>query len=148
MPDFYLYFPNIVFLLILLSAILSLDAFYDFFKKIPKRAFYYSLWIFCLALIIRSFCVPHMHHVYYDEFYFIDLAKNILKHNIYGATVIGDRSHLLAFSAPIRPAGYPLLISYIFRFFSRKRYRHSRRPALYTDARPGKRRPLPLRRYN
>ena len=118
MSNFYLYFLNIVFLLICLSTILCLDIFYNFFKKIPKQAIYYSLGIFCLALIIRSACIPHMHHVYYDEFYFIDLAKNILKHNIYGATVIGDRSHLLAFSAPIRPAGYPLLISYIFRFFS------------------------------
>lgn len=113
----------IVFLYGFLSAIVSLflynlENFYVFFQKFHKnKILLFSFFIFIMALVLREYTIPHMHHVYYDEFYYINIAKNIYHHNIFGSTLSGDLFNLDVVGIPIRPGGYPFLLNFAFRIF-------------------------------
>jgi len=91
--------------------------FYNFFQEFPKKALVLSFLIFCLAFFIREFIIPHMHHVYYDEFYYINIAKNLYHHNILGCTILGDEFNLEMAEKSMRPGGYSFLLNLVFRIF-------------------------------
>lgn len=113
----------IVFLYGFLSIIVSLflynlKNFYVFFQKFPKnKILLFSFFIFIVALVLREYIIPHMHHVYYDEFDYINIAKNIYHHNIFGSTLSGDIFNPDVVRTPIRPGGYPFLLNFAFRIF-------------------------------
>jgi len=70
-----------------------------------------------MSFILRAYAIPHMHHVYYDEFTYLNIAENIYEHNSYSATAMGDKGHIEIPEAPIRPNGYPFMLSCAFRLF-------------------------------
>ena len=58
-----------------------------------------------------------MHHVYYDEFYYSNIAKNIYHHGIFGPTLLGNIFNPEVVGIPIRPGGYSFLLNFAFRIF-------------------------------
>ena len=75
----------------------------------------YSLLIFSLAFIFRAYAIPHLHHVYHDEFTYLNIAENINNLNIFSPTLMGDKNHVDVKEASIRPNGYPLFLSFAFK---------------------------------
>lgn len=119
--DYKLVLP-VIFLYTLFSLMVFLFAynwknFYGFFKKSSKNVVFWSISIFCLALLLRLYLIPHIYHVYYDEFYFVNVAENIYHHNIFGATLWGDKLNLRLLMYPIRLGGYPFLLNLAFKIF-------------------------------
>jgi len=113
---------QVIFLYALFSLMIFLFAynwknFHDFFRKSPKSVVLWSISIFCLALLLRLYAIPHIYHVYYDEFYFVNVAENIYHHNIFGATLWGDKFNLRLLMYPIRLGGYPFLLNLAFKIF-------------------------------
>lgn len=72
----------------------------------------YSIAVFFIAFIFRVYTIPHLHHVYYDEFLYLNTAENIVHFNVFAPTVIGDQDLLQLEGKAIRPNGYPLLLSF------------------------------------
>ena len=86
----------------------------------PQPRFW--LWVFVAllaGLALRAWFIVHLGRVAGDSLVYGDIAKNLLRHRIYGFTEDGP----LPRSTLIRLPGYPLFLTACFRLFGMEHYR-------------------------
>lgn len=81
------------------------------FKGLPK----YLLPLFLFSLWLRFFVIEHRFCVLYDEFYFLNVSRNLYYNNAFGITLIGSALEPEKISFYGRPGAYPLLLSLYYR---------------------------------
>jgi 4-amino-4-deoxy-L-arabinose transferase-like glycosyltransferase len=76
------------------------------------------------GLLLRLWFVHHLSHISGDSLVYADIAKNILRHRIYGFTETGPvLGSTMIRSTLIRLPGYPLFLAACFRLFGIENYR-------------------------
>ncbi len=81
------------------------------------RNIFFSVLIFLIAFIFRAYAVPGMHHVYYDEVTYFNIAENIYYHGSPVKTAMGDKNHIDIPQSFLRPNGYPYVLSFALKLF-------------------------------
>ena len=103
---------------IIYSLLYHFKFFCRFFKKMPyQKLFLWSLFLFVISFVLREFLIPHIYHVYYDAFYYQEIAKNIYYNHSFSRILMGSHFHLNLLANSHRPGGYPFLLAFIFRVF-------------------------------
>lgn len=114
----YILFLWAVFLIMLWQILCHYSFFLALFKKLNKKAILFLFSISIFGLFLRCAVIPHMHHVYYDEFHYAHIAQNMYYHNIIGHILKGDKLHPEIVSMrDIRPGGYSFLLNVAFGLF-------------------------------
>ncbi len=85
------------------------------FRKIRKKTWLYLLIIFLTGLILRLFVFPHVHLMFIDEPWYMDMAKNMDNGNGPVVCNLVD-DYARECSLPLKPSGWPFLVSIIFLF--------------------------------
>lgn len=85
---------------------------------ISKKTWMTLAVIIVVAFVIRIFFVPHMHHVYFDEYEHVNLATNLLNHGKFFVTYQGGPDNCSVSNFQFWPPGYHVLLSFIFSVFS------------------------------
>lgn len=102
--------------------------FYGLLKKSSSDFLLLSFLLFFSASLMRFYIVPQLHHIFYDEFYYLNVARNIYYHNIFAETLSGSTSFPEVIALPFRPGGYPFFLTLVFRVLG-----DSERTVFYTN---------------
>ncbi len=85
------------------------------------------LWVgaaLAAGLLLRLWFVRHLAHIAGDSLVYADIARNVLRHHIYGFTEPGPTpGSTVIRSTLIRLPGYPLFLAACFRLFGIENYR-------------------------
>jgi len=109
----YFYFMLLIFLALIGLIVINAKRIIKQFKNIKTTTWITVLLIFLLGLIIRMFFIPHMHQVFYDEFYHINIAGNMDKEQKFCSNLINESyCKIIGW-----PPGYHFLLSFVFKVF-------------------------------
>ncbi len=73
--------------------------------------------IFCSGLALRAWAIPHLHHVYFDEFVHLNIAENIYYHNEFCITMKGGFDQIEAYDLSAWPPGYHCALAFFYSLF-------------------------------
>jgi hypothetical protein len=111
-----LYLKLLLGMIFLLSA-LSVNCISSCFKNIPRSIWLLLLFVLALSVLIRSAFLPHIHRVYWDEYYHINLAQNILSSGNFYTCLSGDDISCEVAKASEWVPGFHVALSFVFQFF-------------------------------
>lgn len=100
-----------------LLIIWNTDGLLQIFKKITKRSWLIIWFLTLFGLMLRIWIVPHLHHVYFDEFEHLNIANNLSRFGQYCVTLQGSDSFCETHTFQFWPPGYHSLLSFIFSYF-------------------------------
>ncbi|MFH1691157.1 MAG: DUF6541 family protein [Candidatus Omnitrophota bacterium] len=86
-------------------------------KNVSKKGWLLLLIIMCFGLILRVWLVPHMHHIYFDEFEHINIAENMMNYGKYFVTLEGGSGFYESYKFEFWPPGYHSLLAGTFFLF-------------------------------
>jgi hypothetical protein len=116
--NYYYSFMLFLFLLIIILFILNFKIIVNQFYNIRKLTWILVGFIFILGLLMRIFFVPHIHQVFYDEFYHLNIAENMAKQHkfCYCSFTLDDFCYNCS-KVPEWLPGFHFLLSFIFNIF-------------------------------
>jgi len=98
--------------------LINFDGILNLFKEINKKTYLALLLIILLGFIVRMWFIPHIHHVYFDEFEHINIAENMMYHGKFFVTLKGTDEICEGYSRlQLWPPGYHTLLGLIFSIF-------------------------------
>ena len=117
-----LYSHYYIFMKFVLSAcvvlfLLNIDKIIGIYKRINKKTWFSLFLVILVGFLIRMWFVPHIHHVYFDEFEHIDIAKNMMNSDEFAITMKGDGNNLEIGDLQFWPPGYHTILALVFSVF-------------------------------
>lgn len=86
-------------------------------KKISAKGWLAIILITFAGLILRIWLVPHVHHVYFDEFCHMNIAENLMHFGKAFVTLDGGEHFYKAYKLELWPAGFHTLLAGSFFLF-------------------------------
>lgn len=87
------------------------------FSRIDKKCWIFLFFIVIAAYFLRSFVVPHIHYVFYDEYEHLDIAKNMAAARVFARCNFFAKGQCLVYDMPQWVPGYHFLLSLMFKLF-------------------------------
>ena len=109
----YFLLMQLIFFAVIALFFLNLKGIRSLHKGIFKENKIIFLILF-FGLSLRIWFVPHIHHVYFDEFEDIDIGQNLSRGDGFQVTLKGSPENCEAGSLPARPPGYNAILAMAF----------------------------------
>lgn len=107
----YYFFMKALFFGILIAVLFSLRIFTAALKTVDRKTWLLLFLILLSAIALRLYCVPHTHHVYFDEFEHLNVAQNLLYQGKFFITLRGSPVSCDYSTFSLWPPGYSYLLS-------------------------------------
>lgn len=112
------YFIMKAFLLIWLIVLcINFDNLTNLFKRIDKKTWLALSGIILIGFALRMWFIPHMHHVYSDEFEHINIAENMLYQGKFFVTLKGTSQITQIYRLEFWQPGYHSILASVFSIF-------------------------------
>jgi len=87
------------------------------FQKIDRGKWLTLFLIILFSFILRMWVVPHIHHVYFDEFKQSNIAQNMIYNGIFCNTLKGSNKVCEIGELEFWPPGYSAILAIVFSVF-------------------------------
>ena len=115
---FIMYF---IFVLFIISFLMNFRNILKQFKKIKRKTWVYLFIVFLMGLLLRLFVFPHVHLMYIDEPWYMEMAKN-MNQKLQPVICEYPDYNVENCQMPIKAPGWPFLISIVFLIFGVNNY--------------------------
>jgi|GEM_PF-3141737 len=113
------FYPFLVFLflLTLILFLFKLPLIVLSLKGINRKTWYLLIFVLFFCFSVWKWHTPHIPHVYYDQYYHMDLANNLLRHGLSAYTAAGSLNECDSYTlCNAWPPGYHFILSLFFLF--------------------------------
>ena len=112
--DYYFYYIFFIFITLVILFSFNIKFVLKHFKSIKKTTLVFVLLIFLCGLMLRVYFIPHVHHVYYDEFNHLNIAEHLVKEHKFCSDFDPNNKNCILFGWP---PGFHFLLSLFFTLF-------------------------------